>query len=408
MRQTYFFWILALFVTACAPEPSTESGLDFNSGEHVVLGDLGYQSACAATGVCPPWLIRADGQMLFTYGELVAFSGDFYPSPEALYLEQVEPLWKWGRNNPKDVKKLFQKEVETIENFLHGHSDEDYPDFNLSFAWNYPDYLNLALANESHFGFYNMLAYVKYHSQALALAQEAHSLRAARPHEGRALFMQALFLNAFADHFLTDGFAAGHVRAPRAQILKWAGSVNLHERAAGTLAKIIHDRDGEIRQSGEHGLNVSNARGDSWLTRCDAQLFWKNSLDDPSIALPAQAVAASVQEVVNAYERGISVSGVFAATEFVPFPAAHERPLTALLPANMPDASYDAIVKQMPFYMQIKVFSGVDKGVIKQLTAALPGIMQEFRRDVDLVIAQNPVLTRRLPQAYLEAYRRIQ
>lgn len=30
-------------------------------------------------------------------------------------------------------------------------------------------------------------------------------------------FRWALFTNAFADHFLTDAFAAGHVRVPRAE-----------------------------------------------------------------------------------------------------------------------------------------------------------------------------------------------
>ncbi|WP_141734120.1 hypothetical protein [Oligoflexus tunisiensis] len=407
MRQSCL-WIITLLMLGCAPQPSAESTLDFNSGEHVILGDLGYRTACDTAGSCAPRIVRADGQMSFTYGELVAFSGDFYATPEDIYLEKVEPLWKWHRNDPHDVKKLFQKEVETIENFLHGHSDEAYPDFSLAFAWNYPDYLSLVLANESHFGFYNMLAYVKYHSRALALALQAHDHAATNPVRARTLFTQALFVNGFADHFLTDGFAAGHVRAPRAQILKWAGFVQLNERAAGTLAKVIHDSDGEVRESGEHGLNVRNARGDRWLTRCDAQLFWENSLVDPAIQLPAQAVAASVREILDAYEHGTTIAGVFAATELVPFPAAGERPLIEILPADMPDAAYDAIIRQMPFYMQIKVFSGVDKNVLKQLTAALPGIMQDFRRDVEVAIDQHPELSQRLPQAYQDAYRLIE
>jgi hypothetical protein len=390
---------------ACAPRQGADSQLDFSSGEHVILGDLGYRAACEdQAGLCVAQLVRADGKQSFSYGELVAFSGDFYATPEGIYQEKVEPFLKWNRNDVNDVKKRFKQEVEAIENFLHGHSEQAYPDFNLSYAWNYPDYLSLTLANEAHFGFYNMLAYLKYHEKALNLAREAHELSSVNAEDSQRIFTQALFINAFADHFLTDGFASGHVRDPRIQILHWARADGLSDRAAGTLAKVIHDRDGEVRVSGEHGLRVSNARGDRWLTRCDSQLFWKNSLEDPSIQIPVQAVAASVLEVLDAYENGTTVSGVYAATEYVPFPSADERRLIELLPSNIPDSEYDTIMQQMAFYARIKAFSGVDRTVLKSLTASLPGIMQNFRNDVQQEILRDPLLTQRLPAAYLDAY----
>jgi hypothetical protein len=306
------------------------------------------------------------------------------------------------------VKGRFQKEVETIENFLHGHSDEAYPDFNISYAWNYPDYLNLAIANEAHFGFYNMLAYVKYHARALDLALQAHGLAGTESSRAQSLFTQALFMNAFADHFLTDGFASGHIRDPRVQILQWGRANGISDRAAGTLAKVIHDRDGEVRVSGEHGLQVSNARGDSWLTRCDSQLFWNNTMTDPSIVVPVRAVEASVREVLEAFDNGTAVAGVYAATELVPFPSRAERRLIELFPRDMPEVEYDKIMKQMAFYTRIKAFSGVDKTVLKNLTASLPGIMQNFRNDVQYEILRDPNLTQRLPQAYLDAYMMIE
>jgi hypothetical protein len=409
MRRLSSALLILLFLGACAPQQAENSKLDFNSGEHVILGDHGYRLACEAQGrPCLTSLVRADGKQSFSYGELVAFSGDFYASPEGIYREKVEPFLKWHRNDVNDVKKRFQEEVEAIENFLHGHSDQVYPDFNLSYAWNYPDYLNLSLANESHFGFHNMQAYVKYHAEALELALQAHELAAVDARRSQELFSQALIHNAFADHFLTDGFASGHIRDPRTQILQWSRASGLSDRAAGTLAKVIHDRDGEIRLSGEHGMQVSNARGDLWLTRCDAQLFWKNSMEDPSIQIPVQAVAASVGEILDAYENGEQVEGVYAATAYVPFPAAAERRLIELFPSTMADAEYDRIMKQMAFYTQIKAFSGVDKAVLKTLTASLPGIMQNFRDAVQQEILRDPNLSLRLPHAYLDAYQMIE
>jgi hypothetical protein len=402
-----FLCVTLLF--ACGPTQTPDSTLDFSSGEHVILGDQGYRRACENRGgLCPTVLVRADGKQSFSYGELVAFSGDFYANPEGIYEEKVEPFLKWNRNDVNDVKGRFQKEVETIENFLHGHSEEAYPDFNISYAWNYPDYLNLALANEAHFGFYNMLAYVKYHARAVDLALEAHALASTDSSRSQRLFTQALFMNAFADHFLTDGFASGHIRDPRVQILQWGRANGISDRAAGTLAKVIHDRDGEVRVSGEHGLQVSNARGDSWLTRCDSQLFWNNTMEDPSIVVPVRAVEASLREVLEAYDNGTAVTGVYAATELVPFPSRAERRLIELFPKDMPEAEYDKIMKQMAFYTRIKAFSGVDKTVLKNLTASLPGIMRNFRNDVQGEILRDPNLTQRLPQAYLDAYMMIE
>jgi hypothetical protein len=409
MRPLLWSLLGAALLIGCGPSQAPDSTLDFSSGEHVILGDQGYRKACGNRGgLCPAALVRADSKQSFSYGELVAFSGDFYENPEGIYEEKVEPFLKWNRNDVNDVKVRFQKEVETVENFLHGHSDEEYPDFSISYAWNYPDYLNLALANEAHFGFYNMLAYVKYHTRALKLALEAHSLASTDSNRSQRLFTQALFMNAFADHFLTDGFASGHIRDPRVQILQWGRANGLSDRASGTLAKVIHDRDGEIRVSGEHGLQVTNARGDSWLTRCDSQLFWNNTMEDPSIVVPVRAVEASVREVLEAYDNGTAVSGVYAATELVPFPARAERRLIELFPKDLAEAEYDKIMKQMAFYTRIKAFSGVDRSVLKSLTASLPGIMQNFRNDVQSEILRDPILTQRLPQAYLDAYQMIE
>lgn len=397
----------AIFVLGCSALVSDNSKTKFSSGEHEVLGDAGFRKACTNYAVCSNRIFRLDGTKSFSYGELVAFSGDFYGTPDEIYRETEKPFLTWKRNDVDDVKENFKKEITTIENFLHGHSDEQYPDFNLSSAWNYPDYLNLALANSPHFGFYNMKTYIKYHSLAMVQAKQAHDLLSINANQAAVKLNEAIFTNAFADHFLTDGFASGHIRNPRVQILDWAKSQNLSDRAAGTLAKILHDRDGEVRESGEHGLNVTNARGDDWLTRCDSQLFWKNTMEDKSIQLPIQAVEASVRELLDVYETGEIAQGLYAAASFVPYPAVGERNLINVFPANMADAEYDQLNARMAFYTKIKAFSGVDKGVLKRFAAELPQIMQRFRNDIHGAIVQDQELSRHLPAAYLSAYSNI-
>lgn len=389
---------------ACRTIDGEASKDKYSSGEHLILGDRGYLEACENNQHCDPQILRLDGKKSFTYGELVAFSGDFYATPEEIYTEKEQAFHKFKRNNSDNVKENFKKEVQTIENFLHGHSEERYPDFNLSSAWNFPDYISLSLANAPHFGFYNMQNYIKYHGQALDLAIKARDLSKADPEKGKQLLNQALFTNAFADHFLTDGFASGHIRDPRVQILSWAQQKKISNVTAGTLAKIVHDRDGEIRKSKEHGLNVSNANGDNWFTRCDSQLFWNNNMEDESIQIPIKAVKASVREVLNAFQTGLQKKGIFAATQFVPFPRKGGRQLIELFPATLLESDYDKIIEGMAIYTRIKIFSGIDKSVLKQFTKDLPEIMQAFRDDVVAMIGKDPELSGRLPPAYLKAF----
>lgn len=98
-------------------------------------------------------------------------------------------------------------------------------------------------------------------------------------------FRRALYTNAFADHFLTDAFAAGHIRVPRAEIRNWAEARGLGDKIAGALSKLLHDQDGHIDLESLHGpvdendgrpedgLLVQDSTGTSWSTRCDGQLF---------------------------------------------------------------------------------------------------------------------------------------
>jgi hypothetical protein len=117
-------------------------------------------------------------------------------------------------------------------------------------------------------------------------------------------------VNAFADHFLTDLFSAGHLRVPRKPLqaaslttgYKTVDAVLLPalnsllgapDMLGGMLAKKMHDEDGAS------GLKVRNARGDQWTAYGDGYLF-----DGPStqnLAFVRQAVQISIDEVWQAY-----------------------------------------------------------------------------------------------------------
>lgn len=70
-------------------------------------------------------------------------------------------------------------------------------------------YLGLALINFDHFGEDARTAYKAGHLAALRQAASSKS---------PANLESAYALNAFADHFLEDSFAAGHLRVPRQKL----------------------------------------------------------------------------------------------------------------------------------------------------------------------------------------------
>src|SRR6266542_20322 len=195
----------------------------FASGELVWLGNGGAAEACrqaraAGMDVSDATfasITRLAGKNTFSYGELVALSGDFYGSPSELYEEKPSSFpWLWESNDLSDLRESFEKELAWIRDRERGRGTLAYPDENVRMAWNAKSYVELALRNVDHFGWHNMVAYCRHHAGALQLAAHADGK------DGEP-WRRAIVYNAFADHFLSDGFAAGHVRVPRAEIRAW-------------------------------------------------------------------------------------------------------------------------------------------------------------------------------------------
>jgi len=228
------------------------------------------------------------------------------------------------------------------------------------------------------------------------------------------LLRQALFTNAFADHFLTDGFAAGHIRVPRAEIRAWAAEKGYSEKLAGALSKLLHDQDGHLKtQHGQghsllpdpnEGLLVRNNAGERWRTRCDGQLFIANASDAPIVRMPVKAVEASVTELFDAYVSGRVPAGIYAATEFVPFPDGAEVGLAEKFPAQASDKKIDTLLASLQWYMKVPYLSaGIKKEDIRALFDALPALLARFCEAVKKDAA-DPDLANRLPKALVAGF----
>jgi hypothetical protein len=392
----------------------------FESGEHIWIGSAGAELACRELRTAGKVFDRTIFQSIkrrrtddrLSYGELVALSGDFYGSPSALYDEAPARLpWLWEDNDLSDLREIFEEELAWIEARQSGRGAEKYPDNNLRMAWNAKSYIELALDNTAHFGWHNALEYARHHEAALDLARQA---------EGREndTWRRALFTNAFADHFLTDGFAAGHVRVPRAEIRVWGEGRGYSEKVAGALSKLLHDQDGHVssfHSAGESGrdqadgLRVTNAAGASWFTFCDGQLFLPpGAAQSPAVETPVRAVAQSVKELLLAWREGRDPAGPFAATSHVPFPHPDAPSLTEKFPRAMPTARFDALLGSVNWYSKIPwIGPGLTAGHVRALLENLPDLMERFRQRVAADRAANPGIVKRIDAGYLDGFARV-
>jgi len=142
-----------------------------------------------------------------TYGEMVALAGDYFES-----LDEIRGLARrvggtdkirWAR-----WKAMYEK-------------SEPEPNIDPALKKQVMDrYFMLAAGNISHFsaGGTALDSYRYYHWQALEKAYDSG-------YNGNDTIRweEAMTIEAFADHYLTDMFSAGHVRTPRQSIKEWYG-----------------------------------------------------------------------------------------------------------------------------------------------------------------------------------------
>jgi hypothetical protein len=163
-------------------------------------------------------------------------------------------------------------------------------------------YLKLALVNMDHFGRDAVRAYMAVHTYALS---EAAKLRGSSLAVNEAALRRAYAINAFGDHFLSDLFAAGHVRTPRRALYEMSTTIAAE---SGLLARIMHNEDNR------RGVHVSNG-SDTWTAYGDGWELDTINTDNWQLAL--RALEASASEVY-AVASGGALPSTFTALHLTP------------------------------------------------------------------------------------------
>lgn len=296
----------------------------FEGGEHTAIGDS-VVLRFSADGPPPPapFPLQLENGLQLTYGQILALGGDFYGVPDSPISDPDSPQERQARFqacfNSLAQLPASQQEAMTILHImgreitavnaalaagLPASSAYDQLANDLNGDWNvatgggsfisklYPmgRYLKLATKNWDHFGQYAVSAYEAGH--ALALAQAINARGIADPQQQRAALVKAYAMNAFADHFMTDLFSAGHIRDPRKEIYM----TSLEGVSANLCAKGMHDEDCK------YGLRVSNDLGETWRAYGDKRYFDTVNLFNRSLV--NIAAQASADEVFNAFLTG--------------------------------------------------------------------------------------------------------
>lgn len=182
---------------------------------------------------------------------------------------------------PEDAYKAMGYETSRQFNCITGGG------CNPSSWWLSPGrYMDLANNNYDHFADFAQTAYTTGHHLAIREAASAHQSLDTK----RLEFAYAM--DAFACHFLSDRFSAGHMRTPRKALPD-----NVTPSITGSLlAGYMHNEEDV------YGLHVHNKRGDVWIAYGDRSYF--NDNNSQNAALTLEALQISANEVFNAYTTG--------------------------------------------------------------------------------------------------------
>lgn len=303
----------------------------FESSEHIAFGNQVKLQFEPGMEPVANKVFTFPNELSLSYGEIVALAGDFYGLPDSAialgatdqerrerFLAAYATLTSDSQATeeaPKilavihDEEKQLQAGIAKGENsadiyarmglehdaewscITGGSCARDYPmltkeQFLLIYYGKPGRYLKLADHYFDHFGQDAFIAYTVGHRIALEKAIKAHDDN--QP-EGLA---DAYAMNAFANHYLSDGFSSGHMRTPLSAL-----DIKASPTAFGSfLSGYMHQEDCRL------GLIVSNARGNTWKAYGDA--YYLDPRNQASRDLLNSAMQASADEIYTAYLSG--------------------------------------------------------------------------------------------------------
>ncbi len=270
--------------------------------------------------------------------------------------------------------KLIKKKVhEQTSNIMYGLERAD--EKTLKGIWHSP-YFDLALKNFDHFGDEAKKAYIAGHKLALTKASAAgHEANAAKKQE---LLKEALLLEMFACHFLTDLFAAGHLRTPRKELLNHIMGKDLSHMpdlktvpyadlvTAGFFAKKMHDEDGKngvyVKIDKSLKTKQKDEKGSTFTASGDGNFFKLGTNNEYALRV-CETVMLALSDLLLAYQQKTNETIL-------------DKDLSSYLP--YPDVAKNVSHRKYPLFSiqsgQVVCRGNVSKGIKELIVDTIPCI----------------------------------
>lgn len=216
----------------------------------------------------PDVLLDFDNGLQLTFAEIITVSGDYFAIGDQPITGDLYDNYFDIQENAYDKSSviLSKEQLKKLElrfiNAFNTLAQDWYAERKVDLVFKYLsgdlsleeairlglERYDLAVKNYDHFAPYSWHAYSVGHYIAINIAAEAGQS------QDQNKLKDAYAVEAFAQHFLTDAFSAGHFRVPLKQLQRFA----LFQKNALLLTKFMHDEDSKF------GLNVHNKHGDHW------------------------------------------------------------------------------------------------------------------------------------------------
>jgi hypothetical protein len=295
----------------------------YATGEHAILGEYiaGLSSsAIANVGELQPTRTYTVGRapgVQFTYGQLITM-GDFFENYDEMKnasVDQLNGLKRFIVQAENRHKNLVKK----LANSIPGITSDQWKMYS-------PNYIDLALKNNSHFGppdsgftarvsENNKMMWERYHAQAINRARAGNK---------STDLDEALTINAFGDHFLTDAFAAGHMFNKEYVMQRFLSNCFSGTTLNSTADKMLENvADGALRNPAiKTELGRWETKGADWewiapgkgfdLDTQTPKIFYrvlKAIINDPAGKSEISNLAAgAVHDFLNEYPGGLPVT----------------------------------------------------------------------------------------------------
>lgn len=258
---------------------------EFSSAEHRFLGEITLKGLPANFNK-----FKFPSGTEITFGEIIALAGDYF----GVYLEPI------ALGATDDIRRerfldayaeLKSCDPETIYNITQDIS-YDHEDNKILVRDINKHVIRLALHNIDHFDDYATSAFATGYQ--LAMEAAVHAGHEADPQRQQEELAYAYTLLAYACHFLTDRFAAGHVRVPRMQLDQ------LFSPEIGSLMSFFqHNEDGDMGLELQ-SATVNSAEVTPFMGFGDGHLFQvRNNACRERVKSAVQAVADEIYQAFS-------------------------------------------------------------------------------------------------------------